>query len=463
MAELSLEEAPKKVRDIFNKGFSAFERKNYDYAVDLFLSVLRFEPRILQARKYLHAAALQRLKTKKRNAFTQAISSASSFPAYLKASSLVKAKKGPEAIDACEKLIVDNPMDIKNIKLFSQAAAISDLPEAAVQLLELARDYHDSDIGLLNILATFYMKMGRTRSARDCFERICELVPNDPDALKALKDALAMDSMNTDGWSEAQSYKDIIKDKDEAELLEKESKAVKSDSDAESLISDVLKKIEIEPANINYYRQLAKLYAQTRHHEDAITTMQKAIEINPGDPELDQGLTALHVDFYNYQIEQLRKNGDEEGAVAKEQEKAQYVFDNLQERVRRYPNDAALRYDWGKMLYNNDYFNEAIQQFQISQRNPKHRINSLYHLAMCFKQKNQFDMAIDQLEKACGELYTMDETKKDVLYELGEVSESLGKLDKAADYFKQIYQVDIGYKDVAEKIEKLYSATSEQS
>jgi len=461
MAELALEMAPKKVRDIFNKAFTAFERKNYDFAIDLFLSVLKMEPRILQARKYLHAAALQRLKTKKRNAFSQAISTASAIPAHMKAASLIKAGKGLEALDVCENLIKDNPMDIKNIKLFSQAAAMADLPEAAVQLMETARDYHDSDIGLLNLLANFYMKMGRTRSARECFERICELVPNDPDALKLLKDALAMDSMNTDGWSGATSYKDIMKDKGEAELLEKESKAVKSDSDAESLIADVLKKIENEPGNINYYRQLAKLYAQIRNYEDAVSTMQKAVDINPGDPELDQGLTALHTEYFNFQVEQLRKAGDDEAADAKEQEKAQYVFDNLQERVRRYPNDAALRYDWGKLLYNNDYFNEAIQQFQISQRNPKHRINSLYHLAMCFKQKNQFDMAIDQLEKACGELYTMDETKKDVLYELGVISESLGTLDKAAAYFKQIYQVDIGYRDVAQKIEKLYGAAAQ--
>ncbi len=461
MAELLPEDAPKKIRDLYNKGLAAFERKNFDYAIDLFLSVLKVEPRLLKAREHLHSAEIRRSKTKKKNAFTKVFKSASALPAYVKAQSLVKANKGPEAVIACEELLKDDPMDINNVKLYAKACAMADLPEAAVQLLELAREAHSSDVSLLNLLATFYIKMGRTRSARECFERICELVPNDPDALKALKDALAVDSMNTDGWSGATSYKDIIKDKDEAERLEKESKAVKSDSDAEVLISDTEKKIAEEPGNINYYRQLAKLYAQIRRFDDAVATLQKAIDLSPGDPELDQAFTALNVDYFEYQISELKKAGDEAAAAERETEKAQYVFDDLQQRVQRYPNDAGLRYEWGVMLFDNDYFNEAIQAFQVSQRNPKHRIHSLYYLAMCFKAKNQLDLAIDQLEKASSELYTMDETKKDVLYQLGAISEGLNDLEKAAGYYKQIYQVDIGYKDVAQKIEAIYNASSE--
>lgn len=461
MAELPAEQAPKNVRDLFNKGVAAFEKKNVDYAVDLFLSVLKAEPRILEARKYLRAAAMKRMRSKKQNAFTKVFASASSMPGQLKAQSLLKAGKPVEAVMVAEELLKDNPMDIGNIKLFCKAAASADLPEAAVQLLEIAREVHPSDVSLLNILATFYIKMGRTRSARECFEHICELVPNDPDALKALKDALAVDSMNTDGWSSANSYKDIIKDKDEAILLEQESKAVKSDSDVEHLVTDVKRKIEAEPGNINYYRQLAKLYAQVRQFDDALSTLEKAIELSPGDPELDQAHTTLSIDNFEFQIEQLRKAGDEEAAQTKEQEKAQYVFDDIQKRVQRYPNDSGLRYQWGKLLHDNGYYDEAIAELQISQRNPKHRIHSLYHMAMCFKAKQQLDLAIGQLELASSELYSMDETKKDILYQLGTVSEELNDLPKAASYYKQIYQVDIGYKDVASKIEKIYKASAE--
>jgi len=43
-----------------------------------------------------------------------------------------------------------------------------------------------------------------------------------------------------------------------------------------------------------------------------------------------------------------------------------------------------------------------------------------------------------------------------VLYELGLILEIVGQKDKAAEYYKQIYQSDISYKDIAEKIEQAY-------
>jgi tetratricopeptide (TPR) repeat protein len=65
-------------------------------------------------------------------------------------------------------------------------------------------------------------------------------------------------------------------------------------------------------------------------------------------------------------------------------------------------------------------------------------------------------MAIEQLQKAVAELPSMDDQKKAVLYELGKVLEKVNRLPEAMDCFKQIYQSDIGYRDVADKVEHGY-------
>jgi tetratricopeptide (TPR) repeat protein len=109
------------------------------------------------------------------------------------------------------------------------------------------------------------------------------------------------------------------------------------------------------------------------------------------------------------------------------------------------------------MLFDNDYVNEAIQQFQMAQRNPKNRIRALYYLGLCFKAKKQYDLATDQLNTASAELLIMDKTKKDVLYELGQVSELMGNTEKAVEFYKEIYQADISFRDVAQKIEAFYA------
>jgi tetratricopeptide (TPR) repeat protein len=83
---------------------------------------------------------------------------------------------------------------------------------------------------------------------------------------------------------------------------------------------------------------------------------------------------------------------------------------------------------------------------------------SLYYLALCFKEKQQYDLAMEQLKTASEEILIMDSTKKAVLYAQGEIAELMGDQKLASEFYKEIYQSDISYKDVAQKIEQAYSS-----
>jgi len=461
MSEITVDGAPKALRDLFNRGFTAMERGNLDYAIEILTSCVEQEPKLLRAWRFLRAAEVKRATAKPLTTLTKAIVSAARTPAYLGAMGLLKSGKSLKAMMAAERLLSHDPVNPKYARLFAEAAAQSDLPEAALLTLEVARDFNPEDILVLNWLGTLYQKMGRTSSARECFERLCELTPNDGDALKRLKDATAIDSMSGAGWDKAAkdgaSYRDILKDKDEATRLEQEAKSQKTDADADSLIADLKSKIEAEPGNTNYRRAIANLYLKQHLYAESIEALQTAIKLNPGDPELERAMTNTRIKEFEYRIVQLREAGDEAGAAAVEHDRVQFEFDDLQDRVTRYPNDLALRFEWGVMLFDNDYINEAIQQFQLAQRNPKSRARALYYLGLCFKAKKQYDMAMDQLEAAATELLIMDRTKKDVLYEQGLVAELMGDMAKAGAFYKEIYQSDISYRDVTQKIEQLYA------
>ncbi len=460
MAEVTIETVPKKAKDLFNRGFSALERGNLDYAIQMLTACVELEPGLTRAWKFLRAAEVNRSMSKPMSAISRAINSASKGPALLKGMALLKSGKNIEAMMAGEKLLQSDPINIKYAKLFAEAAVAAGYPEPAVMTLEITRDHNPDDIALLNWLGALYQKMGRTSSARECFERLCEIAPNDASAVKQLKNAMAVDSMSGDGWEKASkeklSYRDILKDKDEAAKLEQEAKSQKSDSDSDSLIADLVSKIENEPANMNFRRALAKLYIEKHQFDEGIAALDEAIAMNPGDPELERSVSIAKGKQFTQRIVELRDAGDEEGAATVEHEKVQFEFDDLQEKVEHYPNDLALRYDWGVMLFKNDYFNESIQQFQLAQRNPKNRVMALYYLGLCFKEKQQYDMAMDQFKTASSEILIMDDSKKDVLYAQGEVSELMGKQDEAAEFYKEIYQSDISFRDVAQKIELAY-------
>jgi hypothetical protein len=72
------------------------------------------------------------------------------------------------------------------------------------------------------------------------------------------------------------------------------------------------------------------------------------------------------------------------------------------------------------------------------------------------------DMAIKQLTDANADLHGMDKTKKEVLYELGLIHQKSGDREAALNCFKQIYEVDYGYLDVAKRVEDSYSPEDDQ-
>lgn len=461
MAELTLDKVPERVRDYYKKGLAASQKGNLDYAIDMMSSALELEPSLLAARKVLREAEIRKLQRGKITALTHVVSSAGGVSQYLKGLALLKAGKALQALSVAETLLKRDALNLKFVNFFADAAKAAGMPEAAAHTLEMARGFHPADPELLRMLGQIYLDTGQMRSARETFERLCELQPNDFRAKKALKDATALASIMHDGWQEAAdkggTYREMIKNSEEAAVLDKESKAVKTDRDADVLVKDALARIEKEPENINYHRALSRLYLQLRRFDEAIGVLERALEISSGDPEVHANLTAARIQKMDAEIAALRESGREQDAAAREADKKRFISEDLAARIKRYPNDLSIRFDMGVLLFNDGLINEAIQQFQTSQRSPKHRIESLYRLAVCFKNKRQYDLALRQLEVAESELPVMDDTRKMILYELGTVCELLGNREKALQWFKQIYQSDIGYRDVAGKVEHAYN------
>ena len=77
-------------------------------------------------------------------------------------------------------------------------------------------------------------------------------------------------------------------------------------------------------------------------------------------------------------------------------------------------------------------------------------------LGRTFKAKGMFDISIKQLTDALADLIAMDTIKKEVLYEKGLIHSEMGDKAAALESFKQIYEVDYGYKDVAKRVESSY-------
>lgn len=462
MPELSEANLAKRARELFDKGLVAAEHGNLSYALDMFLAALESEPRFLRARKFLHASALRQFyDAGGGNQVARILNTLSAAPQLLKGFLALHSGKAPEALRLSEELLCKDPLNPLFIQFLCKAAEAAQMPEVAALTLTMVREYFPQKTEFLTLLGNLYLQMDQPEDAKECFEAVVALKPHDVQAQQALKDAMARETMIKGGWDEAArggGYRAIIKDIKEASVLEKEAMAVKDAKSAELLIHDLEERLKREPENVNYRRALANLYMQTNRFDDAKYVLSEARRLSGvADPQLDSLHATVQLKQFDYEIAQCRENGDLAGVRAKQEAKSEFLFKNTEQRVERYPNDLALRYDFGILLYERRALNEAVQQFQLAQRNPRVHVRSLYYIGRCFKQKQQFDLAREQLEKAAAELSEMDDLKKDIFYELGETLEAQGDLVTAVNkYYKEIYSVDIAYKDVAAKIEKAY-------
>ena len=453
MAEVTLDQVSRKVRDLYNKAFSAMERNNIDYACDMFLGVLELEPRLLVARKYLRLIEVKKYKAKKVS------HSMSSFGSVGKKLSIRSAlKKNPlKALRMVEDLMLKDPANLQFLKVLDEVSEAAGMPEIAIQAYEMVREFYAQDVNFLNRLGKLYMDHDDPVSGRSCYEAVARLKPNDQQVQRALKDAAALATMKKGNWDKEGSFRDKMKDAKEAAQLEQRSKVMKSVQDVSELMEEARAKIEEDPANINYRRTLAELYVKNKDYGQAIEVLEQAQQAaDAPDPQVDLAISEYRLKAFDQEIEQLQAAGEDAAAEAKAIEKEAFQFEEAQACAVRYPNDLLFAFNYGELLYLRGEMNDAIQQFQKSQRNAQRRILSLYYLALCFEQKGQLDIALEQLQKAASELPMMDDTKKDILYEMGGLSEKMGNTADAIEHYKQIYAVDIGYKDIATRIEASY-------
>ena len=442
-----------KAQNFTNRGRQALETGRYELAVDMLMEAVSAAPDVLETRKLLRTAQIANFKRNGKAGFGAKLSG---MMARQKIMGLVKKGKGDEAMAEAEKLLCANPLDADNIEAAVKAAEAAGKADHAAITVEAAYECSNKDPALLERVATYYTMAGRWEKARDAYQKLSEIRPGDQRVMQLLKNTEARATMNA-GWEQTAGkkggFQNLIANKEQAAKLDAANKAVIGGGDAELLIQEKLRQIEAEPKNINARRALARIYIQGKRYYEAISCLEDAISASGTmDPELDRMLSQTKVQYYDQQIDALRTEGREDEALQMEGEKNQFVFDDLAQRVERYPNDLHLRFELGVQYFTYEYYDEALVHLQLAQKSPKDRLWSLYYLAMCFLKKDQRDMAVMQLEAARDQMPTMDELKKKVVYQLGLCAEDAGDLEKAYQYYKDIYSNDVGFEDLSERM-----------
>jgi tetratricopeptide (TPR) repeat protein len=328
---------------------------------------------------------------------------------------------------------------------------------------------HPRDAKLLHELGRLYHDMALSNEEVEIYNRIIEINPLDAEALRLGKDASARASMSSGGWTQAESYRDLIKDKGVAESLEQEGRMKSTGESLDQQIAEAYARHQADPQNVDLARKLGALNEEGGDEESAIAWYQYAADLTNG---TDAGLTRRVSDLKMRQSERAiteleaflsthapdaedyAQRTEELNAARKN--RAELLVEGARKRVERNPTDLQLRFELGEQLVSSGHFRDALPELQRARQNPNARLKAMNLLGRCYRELGMMDLAMKQLEEAAHEILSMDAMKKEIVYNLGLVYEKMGEREKSLACMKQIYEADYGYRDVAERVESSY-------
>lgn len=449
-------------RSLWLKAITAIELRNNAYAVSLIQAVLKEAPEFLDGRRQLRRAEVAVSKGKKAG-FLSGMPTLSLKPG---ASAI---KKDPKAaMEQAEKILENDPYNSQANHTLKEAAMAFNMPETASFALETIAEGNPKDLKILHELGEHYLAAEQYENAVETFRRIIDIDPANLEAIKREKDAAAQSTMKKGGWDTAQSYRDVMKNKDEAVSLEQQNRMVLDEEMIGKQLEELHPRAVAEPQNLDVARKIASLYEQKGDLETSLQwyawANQLAQEVDPFIARKVSDLQLKLIDNHITEREQfIASYPDHENASQYQNEldtlkkqKALALVDEARKRVERNPTDLQFRYELGEQLLIAGQYSDAIPELQKARNNPSVRLKAMNLLGQCYFEKGMLDLAVKQFGDASREIPTMDALKKEVLYRLGIVYEKMGKAKESLDCMKEIYDVDYGYKDVAKRVESSY-------
>lgn len=460
MPEKTLSEIPRPLRELYEKGNAAFQRENWDYAIAIFNQILQKEPAFYDCREALRACQFKKAE-KATGFFKRFLGSAGNSPLLAKGQIVLRSNP-VDALQIAEQILNTDPASTSAHKLLAEAALAANLPRTAVLSLEIARKQspHDKDIALR--LGEALVEAGQVAKAEHVYHELERAYPHDQAILQALKNATAKRTMVEGGYEALStgegSYRDILKDKAESASLELEHREVKSAEVAAELIEQHKATLAKDPANIKLLRSIAELCVKTNDLDAALEYYSRALQAGPGDSALEATIAEVTAKKFDEALAQLDPtSADYAEARAKiGAEKLASQIAAAKQQVERYPTDLQRRFELGQLYFQTGNLKDAIQEFQRAQANQHLRVSAMNFLGQCFERRGMNDLAVRTFQNAIKEKAVLDDEKKELIYLLGSVFEKMGKKEEAIEQFKHIYEVDIGYRDVAAKVDTYY-------
>ncbi|NOT29603.1 MAG: tetratricopeptide repeat protein [Planctomycetes bacterium] len=434
------------------KAEEALRRRNYDFAVELYRQLIDLDPNQGEARGGLRRTLRKRHEQDggKGGKLLRAMSGALPLS---RAKALQKLGKHEACARALEDYLVTNPMDVEANLLLGVSLEQAGHFLSARAVYEFTAEIAPRNPEALKRAGAMMQRTGDHPRALEYYERALEADPRDQEALKARKNLAAESALSKSNSSAVSHSRELIKDKDRSRELERSKRLVLSEEELRADLAKLEERFAGSPSDPELMVQLADVHERLGDPAAALEFVERALSYRKDSFEL----IAKHGDLESKRLKKAVARADKTGkadeAGALERELVAHEVKDYRRRVEARPGDAQLRLALAKRLLRADDVDGALAELQRCSGEPRVRDEALFHLGQCFQRKGVLDLARKEYEHALQASDGKGERAKEILYNLGTIAEAQGNRDEARSFYVRIYEIDIGYRDVAAKME----------
>ncbi len=453
-----------RLQKVFEHGQRCAEKKDFDYANQLFSQCVAEDPGSILYLQHFFANLQNKYGDNKKGAKLAGLKIKSHRAALRKAASKGKWEAALQA--GCAALAL-NPWDISSLLAMATAYDELQIDECQLFYLRWAMGVDANDPAVNRQAAFTLQRMGQFDQAIACWQRVAQAKPQDEEARQAISRLSVEKTIHQGGYSTASLGGGEEGNAETKVSVAQFSKQAKDGGGAEESLSpeERLKAAIIaNPTDVESYLQLADICMGEARYSDAEYVLTRASD------------AAGSADFRVHERleDVLLRRAAQQLAIAEQQAQQDPSKENklLAKKIRRQvnqvelevyvaksdrdPNNTQLKYELGTRLKNAGKHKEAITAFQGARGDPKQRAKVLLELGECFQRIEQYKLALSNYEEAIEACTEQDsETRRLALYRAGVLSTGMKELDRADRHLTELAGLDFSYRDVADRLDKL--------
>ncbi|OHB68853.1 MAG: hypothetical protein A2Y77_10780 [Planctomycetes bacterium RBG_13_62_9] len=456
--EHSLAEA----RAFFAKGRTAAERKQYDFAIDMYLDgLIRVPDALEEGHLPLCEIGLQRRGKGGKK------------PSMMDKVRRMRGKTPLEQMLNAEYLFVKDPDNLAHAEAMLKAAVEGDFKKTAHWIANLIFQTNNAlekpSLSTYLLLKDSYVALGQYDKAVAACQRAAHLKPDSKDLADEFKNLSAELTMSKGKYDIDGDFRQSIQDRETQAKLYAQDRVIKTQDYRITAVEDARKAYASEPQQPTNVFNLAEALADLetdKAENEAIQLLEDAC-VARREFRFKERAGLLRIRQGKRKIREARRQLEAKPQSTESKEQVADLTATLNDTeldhyrlcVQNYPTDLTAKYEYALRLLRNQRYNEAIPLFQEAQKDPRRKIPAMGKTGYCFFMKGWYADAIDVFTQAIDAYEIKDDAiAKELRYNLARAHEEQGQTEKALEIYRKIAQLDFGYKDVSARVDQLRAA-----